>query len=51
MIYLILIISLQGRVVEVYEVPTLRACIEMTRETNDDGTKQAACMIRSRSVR
>ena len=51
MIYLILIISLQGRVIEVHEVPTLDACIQMTRETNDDGTKQAACLIRSRVVR
>lgn len=51
MIYFVLIISLQGRVIETHEVPTLRACIEMTRETNDDGTKQAACLVRSRPAR
>lgn len=49
MSYIILILSLQGTVVESIEVPTLRACIEMTRETNDDGTKTAACLIRTRS--
>lgn len=49
MTYIILILSLQGQVIESIEVPTLKACIEMTRETNDDGTKTAACLIRSKA--
>jgi len=47
MTYIILILSLQGRVIERHPVPTLQACIEMVRETNDDGSKQAACMIKT----
>jgi hypothetical protein len=47
MTYIILILSLKGRVIERHVVPTLQACIEMVRETNDDGSKQAACMIRT----
>lgn len=47
MIYLVLIL-LNGRVVETHPVPTLRACIEMVREVNDDGTRRAACLIQTR---
>lgn len=48
MIYMILIISLNGRVINQIEVPTLQACVEMTRETNDDGSVKAACLIKTK---
>ena len=49
MSYIILIL-LHGKVVEQHPVPTLQACIQITRETNDDGTKTAACLIKTRST-
>lgn len=49
MTYIILILSLQGKVIDSVQVPTLKACIEMTRETNDDGSVTAACLIRTGS--
>jgi len=47
MIYIILIF-INSTIVEEYPVPTLKACIEITRETNDDGSKKAACLIKSK---
>jgi hypothetical protein len=43
----VILILLNGKVVEQHPVGTLQSCIEMTREVNDDGTKQAACSIRT----
>lgn len=47
----VILILLNGKVVEQHPVDTLQSCIEMTREVNDDGSKQAACLIRTSKPR
>lgn len=46
MIYLVLILTLQGQVVKSVRVPNLEVCIEMTTQVNAEADIKAACFVK-----